>query len=91
MKRAKRKQIVDFHNFSRFDRILLIHHIISNIPEWELKPLMRNNELYQLEVYEANSSGTYVFQNHLLHSSCLEWMKTHHKDASSLTSQFIER
>lgn len=53
VKREKRKKIIYFHNFSRFDGILLISHIITNIPEWEVKPLMINNELYQLEVFSG--------------------------------------
>lgn len=53
VKGEKRKQIVYFHIFDGFDGILLINHILYNIPEWEVKPLMRNNELYQLEVFEG--------------------------------------
>jgi hypothetical protein len=54
LKREKIKQIVYFQNFSGFDGILLINHIIYNIPEWEFQPLMINNELYQREVFSGS-------------------------------------
>jgi hypothetical protein len=48
----KEKKIVniDFHNFSRFDGILLIRHLIDRHPEWKLELLMHNNVLYELVV-----------------------------------------
>jgi hypothetical protein len=40
-----------FHNFARFDGILLVKHLAINNPEFKLKPLMRNGQLYELVVY----------------------------------------
>jgi hypothetical protein len=49
----KEKKIVNiyFHNFSRFDGILLIRHLIDRHPEWKLELLMNNNVLYELVVH----------------------------------------
>lgn len=45
-------QIIYFHNLSRFDGIFIMQHIIVNWPEWGLKLLTRNGEVYQIEVYK---------------------------------------
>jgi len=42
--------VIYFHNFSGFDGILLIRHLVL-YKKYKLKPLMRNNELYELAVY----------------------------------------
>lgn len=43
--RRKRSALtIDFHNFSRFDGILLLKHIACH-HKYELKPLLRNNRL----------------------------------------------
>lgn len=39
---------VYFHNFSRFDGILLLKHLSCHHECYTLKPLMRNNRLYEL-------------------------------------------
>lgn len=44
---------VDFHNFSRFDGIMLVRHL-SFYHKYRLKPLMRNRTLYELSVSEGN-------------------------------------
>lgn len=56
----KEKKIVNisFHNFSRFDGILLIRHLIDRHPEWKLEPLMNNNVLYELVVHFHRRSKT---------------------------------
>lgn len=43
-------RVVYFHNLSRFDGIFIMNHIRKHRPEWVLKPLMRNREVYQIEV-----------------------------------------
>lgn len=45
---------VYFHNFGRFDGIFLLKHIALHHPNYTLKPLMRNNMLYELSLYEGN-------------------------------------
>jgi hypothetical protein len=39
-----------FHNFSRFDGIILLKHLVTH-HQYMLKPLMRNNRLYEIVVY----------------------------------------
>lgn len=43
-------KVIYFHNLSRFDGIFLIRHLALNT-KYKLKPLIRNNELYELAVY----------------------------------------
>lgn len=45
-----KNRVVYFHNLSRFDGIFIMNHIRKHRPEWVLKPLMRNREVYQIEV-----------------------------------------
>lgn len=40
-----------FHNFSRFDGILLLKHLATHGVKYTIKPLMRNHRLYELAVY----------------------------------------
>lgn len=47
------KPIVYFHNFSGFDDILLIKHLVMHHPELSPKPILRNNKLYELNVYSG--------------------------------------
>nr|UYK51798.1 hypothetical protein [Paphiopedilum micranthum] len=47
-------QTIYFHNFSRFDGILLLKHLACHHKSYKLKPLMRNNRLYELAVYSGN-------------------------------------
>lgn len=42
---------VDFHNFSRFDGIILMKFDAAHGNKYSIKPLMRNNRLYELKVY----------------------------------------
>lgn len=44
-------QTVYFHNFSRFDGILLLKHLATHSAKYTIKPLMRNHMLYELAVY----------------------------------------
>lgn len=44
---------VYFHNFSRFDGILLLKHLSCHHEGYTLKPLMRNHRLYELVVYRG--------------------------------------
>lgn len=47
-------QTVYFHNFSRFDGIFILKHLAIHAPNYRLKPLMRNNIIYELAVYAGN-------------------------------------
>lgn len=44
---------VYFHNFSRFDGILLMKYYASRGDKYSIKPLMRNQRLYELAVYRG--------------------------------------
>lgn len=48
--KAKKSHRIYFHNFSRFDGLLLIRHLSTNHSNWKLIPLMRNGILYELVV-----------------------------------------
>lgn len=46
---------VYFHNFSRFDGILLLNHLVKNLnKEYRFKPLIRNGRLYEVSIYRGN-------------------------------------
>ncbi|KAG6571739.1 hypothetical protein SDJN03_28467, partial [Cucurbita argyrosperma subsp. sororia] len=53
VRRAKSTLTIYFHNFSRFDGILLLKHLAYHHKSLKLKPLMRNNRLYELVVYRG--------------------------------------
>ena len=44
---------VYFHNFSRFDGILLLKYYANKGDKYTIKPLMRNLRLYELKVYRT--------------------------------------
>lgn len=51
---AERKiRTVYFHNFSRFDGIILLNYYASHGDRYSFKPLMRNHRLYELAVYRG--------------------------------------
>lgn len=51
---ATKKNIrnVYFHNFSRFDGIILMKYYASHGDKYNIKPLMRNHMLFELSVYQ---------------------------------------
>lgn len=64
VKRAKSTLTIYFHNFSRFDGILLLKHLAYHHKSLKLKPLMRNNRLYELAVYR-NKKMLFRFRDSL--------------------------
>ncbi|TXG60781.1 hypothetical protein EZV62_012144 [Acer yangbiense] len=42
---------VYFHNFGRFDGILIVKSYVSYMDKYKIKPLLRNNMIYELAVY----------------------------------------
>ncbi|KAK9741132.1 hypothetical protein RND81_03G084000 [Saponaria officinalis] len=46
-------QTVYFHNFSRFDGIFVLKHMALHHKMFQLKPLMRDNRLYEVAVYSG--------------------------------------
>lgn len=52
-KMNKKVNTIYFHNFSRFDGIILLKHLACNHTDYQLKPLLRNNRLYELSVYSG--------------------------------------
>lgn len=53
VRQEKSIMTIDFHNFSRFDGIILIKHLACHHKNYKLKPLMRNRMLYELAVYSG--------------------------------------
>lgn len=53
VRKEKSTLTIYFHNFSRFDGILLLKHLAYHHKSLKLKPLMRNNRLYELAVYSG--------------------------------------
>lgn len=47
-------QTVYFHNFSRFDGIILLKYLATHGVKYTFIPLMRNHRLYELAVYSGN-------------------------------------
>lgn len=44
---------VYFHNLARFDGILLLKYLVHNSVKYTVKPLMRNNLVYEIRVYRG--------------------------------------
>lgn len=44
---------VYFHNFSRFDGIIILKHLAIHGEKYTIKPLMRNHRLYEIAVYQG--------------------------------------
>ena len=42
-----------FHNFSKFNGIFMLKHLACHHQSYKIKPLMRNNMLYELSVYSS--------------------------------------
>lgn len=53
VRQEKSTLTIYFHNFSRFDGILLLKHLACHHKSYKLKPLMRNHRLYELAVYSG--------------------------------------
>lgn len=54
VRQDKSVKTIYFHNFSRFDGIFLLKHLSCHHKSYKLKPLMRNNRLYELGVYSGD-------------------------------------
>lgn len=50
---------VYFHNFGRFDGILIVKYYVSYMEKYKIKPLMRNSMIYELAVYRDSK---YLFR-----------------------------
>ena len=50
---------VYFHNFGRFDGILIVKYYVSYMVKYKIKPLLRNNMIYELAVYRDDK---YLFR-----------------------------
>ncbi|CAO2812581.1 unnamed protein product [Amaranthus hypochondriacus] len=59
VKKEKEAKTVYFHNFSRFDGIILLKHLAC-YHNFMLKPLLRNNRLYEIAVY--SNKGQLLFR-----------------------------
>lgn len=63
---AGKPQIVYFHNFARFDGILIIRHLAFMESKFVLRPLIRNGVLYELEVFDMRNKRICTFRDSLL-------------------------
>ena len=52
-RQEKRPLTIYFHNFSRFDGILLLKHLACHHESYKLKALVRNHRLYEIAVYSG--------------------------------------
>jgi len=52
----KKIRTVYFHNFSRFDGIILMEYYATKMDMYTIKPLMRNNILLELKVYRKGKN-----------------------------------
>lgn len=69
---SKRKiRTVYFHNFSRFDGILLMKYYASHGDKYTIKPLMRNLRLYELVVFRGKKRVFRIRDSYTLLSSSL--------------------
>jgi hypothetical protein len=55
VKKEKTVNTVYFHNFSRFDGIILLKYLVCKHPEFDVKTVFRNNRLYEVTVYDLKS------------------------------------
>lgn len=53
VRQEKSTKTIYFHNFSRYDGILLLKHLACHHKSYKLKPLLRNHRLYELAVYSG--------------------------------------
>jgi hypothetical protein len=55
VEKEKSIRTIYFHNFSRFDGIILLRHIACHHNQYKIKPMMRNGRLYELVVLRGKS------------------------------------
>jgi len=65
VKKERNPLTIFFHNFSRFDGIILLKHLACHHPSYKLKPLMRNSRLYEIAVYSEKSKLLFKFRDSL--------------------------
>lgn len=49
-RKQRRSVTLYFHNFGRFDGILLLRHLTLYHPALDVKPLVRNSRIYEIEL-----------------------------------------
>ncbi|XP_058722403.1 DNA polymerase-like [Vicia villosa] len=54
VRQNKSVKSVYFHNFYKFDGIMILKHLVVNAKKYTIKPLMRNNRLYEVAVFNDN-------------------------------------
>jgi hypothetical protein len=54
-----------FHNLGRFDGIFLLKHLALYHPNYTVKPLMRDNRLYEIAVYSKHKRLLFTFRDSL--------------------------
>lgn len=56
---------VYFHNLGRFDGIFILKHLALYHPNYTVKPLMRDNRLYEIAVYSEKKRLLFTFRDSL--------------------------
>ncbi|KAM7249945.1 hypothetical protein ACFE04_019724 [Oxalis oulophora] len=56
--------VIYFHNFARFDGVILLKHLVCHHKNYTVKPLMRNNRLYEIAIY-SDKNILYRFRDSL--------------------------
>ncbi|KAL4341478.1 hypothetical protein GQ457_08G030630 [Hibiscus cannabinus] len=56
-------KIVYFHNLSRFDGILLLKYLSQHRRKYKFKPLMRNNMLYEIALYDGRKNQLFCLRD----------------------------
>lgn len=54
-----------FHNLGRFDGIFILKHLALYHPNYTVKPLMRDNRLYEVAVYSEHKRLLFTFRDSL--------------------------
>ncbi|KAM7262228.1 hypothetical protein ACFE04_021305 [Oxalis oulophora] len=56
--------VIYFHNFARFDGVILLKHLVCHHKNYTVKPLMRDNRLYEIAIY-SDKNILYRFRDSL--------------------------
>lgn len=70
-KQNREVKTVYFHNLGRFDGLFILKHLVLYHPNYKVKPLMRDNKLYEIAVYSDKNRLLFAFRDslHLLPGS----------------------
>jgi len=65
--RKLKLKTIYFHNFARFDGFFILKHLVLHHTSYKVKPLIRNNMIYEITVYSSKNKLLFRFRDsHLL-------------------------